>query len=61
MNEREEQFREIASHLPIFFGTDQPETCRNCGGRTDFENVADQKQTHQCGHYGTQYLLEFDH
>ena len=60
MIECEDQLREMVSHLPIFGGTEQPETCRQCGTRTDFDEVTDQQQLHQCGWCGKQYLVEFD-
>jgi hypothetical protein len=32
--------------LPILIGTDQPQTCRKCGARTDFEEVEAGLQVH---------------
>ncbi len=55
-----DQVSEVISHLPIFIGTEQPETCRNCGTRTEFDEVADQRQLHQCARCGNQYLLDVE-
>ena len=60
MSEHEDQLREMVSHLSIFGGTEQPETCRKCGMRTDFDEVTDKQQLHHCGCCGKQYLVEFD-
>jgi len=46
--------------LPIFFGTEQPETCRQCGMRTEFEVLNEQTQLHQCLCCGIKYWVEFD-
>lgn len=54
------QATEQSSDLRLFLGTDQPETCRNCGARTEFEEVSSQQQIHECSGCRTQYLLEFE-
>jgi hypothetical protein len=46
--------------LPVFIGTDQPETCRKCGSRTDFDDIGDGLQLHRCMLCGNQYLVEFE-
>jgi hypothetical protein len=46
--------------LPVFVGTEQPETCRKCGMRTEFEVLDEQTQLHQCIRCGIEYRLEFD-
>ena len=46
--------------LPLFLGSEQPETCRNCGARTEFEAVNRQLQLHRCEECGKQYLVEFE-
>ena len=43
-----------------YLGTDQPETCRLCGARTDFEELPNNQQLHQCLACKEQYVLEFD-
>ena len=60
MSVNEEQQRDIEFGLPKFFGTEQPETCRNCGARTEFHELSEQKQLHQCINCGSRYLLEFE-
>jgi len=42
--------------LDTFIATDQPETCRHCGTRTDFEQVLD-RQLHTCPTCGCIYWL----
>jgi hypothetical protein len=32
----------------VYAATDQPETCPHCGARTDFEELADDRQLHRC-------------
>ena len=46
--------------LPIFLGCEQPETCRNCGARTEFEEVNTELQLHLCEECGAQYFVEFE-
>ena len=46
--------------LNVFIAVNEPETCRNCGARTEFEEVSPQQQVHECGGCGIQYLLEFE-
>lgn len=60
MSVNKDQPSDKATVSQTFLGTDQPETCRNCGARTDFDELADEKQLHQCITCGMQYLLEFD-
>ena len=48
------------SELQIFLAVEQPESCRKCGTRTDFDEVTDKQQLHHCGCCGKQYLVEFD-
>ena len=33
--------------LPVFYWTEQPETCRNCGARTNFDVLPNGLQVHQ--------------
>ena len=54
------QMTEPSIDLPIFLGTEQPETCRECGARTEFDEVNKQQQLHQCCDCGKQYFVEFD-
>ncbi len=44
----------------VYIGTDQPETCRFCGSRTDFEELPNEQQLHQCLDCGKRYIVEFD-
>lgn len=46
--------------LPIFIGTEQPETCRKCGARTDFDEIGDGQQMHCCLHCLNRYLVDFE-
>ena len=46
--------------LPIFFGTEQPETCRRCGVRTEFDEGEDGLQVHNCVHCTNRYIVEFE-
>jgi hypothetical protein len=46
--------------LPIYIGTDQPETCRKCGARTEFDEIGGGLQLHQCLNCSIQYVVEFD-
>jgi hypothetical protein len=46
--------------LPIFLGTDQPETCRLCGGRTQFHVYLNGHQIHECLICKKVYFLEFE-
>ena len=34
--------------LEVYSMTDQPETCRKCDSRTDFIEIDETKQQHQC-------------
>lgn len=51
---------ESTNELPVFYGCEQPETCRKCGSRTDFEDLPDGTQLHQCLNCGKWYIVEFD-
>ncbi len=44
----------------IFLGSDQPETCRYCGARTEFHIFANGLQLHQCIRCAECYLVEFE-
>jgi hypothetical protein len=46
--------------LPLFIGTDQPETCRKCAARTDFDEVEAGLQVHQCSRCANRYAVEFE-
>lgn len=46
--------------LPVFYGTEQPETCRKCGARTDFDVLPNGLQVHQCLNCAKRYVVEFD-
>ena len=46
--------------LPVFYGTEQPETCRKCGVRTEFDDIASWLQVHQCMNCANRYVVEFD-
>lgn len=49
-----------ADELPVFDGTEQPETCRKCGARTDFDEIGGSQQLHQCLRCAKRYLVEFE-
>jgi hypothetical protein len=42
----------------IFFMTDQPEMCRQCGTRTDFVDLSKTRQLHHCRNCQFTYWLE---
>lgn len=44
--------------LDVFIMTDQPETCRQCGMRTDFVDLSTTSQLHRCRNCQFTYLLE---
>lgn len=44
--------------LDIFIMTDQPETCRQCGTRTDFADLSKDTQIHKCSNCQFTYWLE---
>ena len=46
--------------LSIFIGSDQPETCRKCGARTNFDEVAGRLQLHDCLQCANRYIVEFE-
>jgi len=39
---------------------DQPTTCPKCGNRTEFLQIADNKQQHQCLSCKYEFFLDFD-
>lgn len=43
-----------------YMSTDQPETCRECGTRTNFFNLTPILQSHQCPNCKYTYMLEFE-
>ena len=45
---------------PTFIGTEQPETCRACGVRTDFIDLSADRQLHECPSCEKVYYLEFE-
>lgn len=47
-----------AKDLDIFLGTDQPETCRHCGVRTEFFEMKDNRQLHHCTSCDEVYIVE---
>ncbi|RQW85956.1 MAG: hypothetical protein EHM79_10595 [Geobacter sp.] len=44
--------------LDIFIMSDQPETCRQCGTRTEFADFSRGKQIHECSNCYFTYWLE---
>jgi uncharacterized Zn finger protein len=44
--------------LDIFIMTEQPETCRQCGTRTDFVDFSKTRQIHECSNCHFTYWLE---
>lgn len=46
--------------LPVFLGTDQPETCRECGARTNFVELSHERQLHECLNCARFYIVEFE-
>ena len=50
----------LSDQLATFLGTDQPETCRKCGARTDFDELTINKQLHRCFNCDNQYFVEFE-
>ena len=44
----------------IYFGTEQPEACRWCGERTDFDVLSIGLQVHQCLSCAKRYLVEVE-
>ncbi len=50
----------LSNQLATFLGTDQPETCRKCGARTDFDELTIYKQFHRCFNCDNQYFVEFE-
>jgi ribosomal protein S27AE len=41
-------------------GNDQPEFCPKCGGRTEFEQIAEDKQQHKCMTCEYEYFLDIE-
>ena len=46
--------------LDIYIATDQPETCRRCGRRTDCPDINANPQRHTCPECGYTYLVEWE-
>ncbi len=44
----------------IFLASDQPETCRECGTRTNFVELSELLQSHRCPNCKYSYMLEFE-
>ncbi len=44
--------------LDVYIMTDQPEVCPKCGDRTQFIEVDDNRQQHQCTSCNYQYFLD---
>ncbi|TXG96131.1 MAG: hypothetical protein E6R08_10180 [Nevskiaceae bacterium] len=51
---------EALDGLPVFTMTDQPETCPHCGRRSNFDELSDGRQVHQClgAQCGFQWIAE---
>lgn len=49
-------------NLDIYILNDQPTTCGICGSSTDFEDITDTSQFHEClnPYCGYQFLAEID-
>ena len=49
-------------NLDIFILNEQPTTCSNCGASTDFEDVTEKVQLHECLNpdCGYQFITEID-
>ena len=50
----------LSKQLATFLGTTQPETCRKCGVRTDFDELTSTLQLHHCLLCSRWYFVEFD-
>ena len=48
----------VADNLDVFLMTDQPETCRKCGVRTEWISCKDGSQLHTCPSCDFIYLVE---
>jgi predicted Zn-ribbon and HTH transcriptional regulator len=46
--------------LSIFLSSDQPETCRQCGCRTEFDVQEDKTELHKCPDCDFTYILEHE-
>ena len=44
----------------FFLASDQPETCRECGTRTNFFDLTPILQFHRCPNCKYSYMLEFE-
>lgn len=55
-----EWFESSFPDMPVFIGTDQPETCFKCGARTDFNELTSKLQLHHCSLCSHWYFVEFD-
>lgn len=51
---------EHADEEVIYLGTEQPETCRWCGARTDFNVLPSGLQVHTCLNCAKRYMVEFE-
>ncbi len=56
----EEWIESCFPDMSVFLGTDQPETCRKCSARTDFDELTSKLQLHRCFNCDNQYFVEFD-
>jgi len=43
--------------MTTFIMSDQPEVCRYCGARTEFEEIDDNTQLHECPNCNKKYKL----
>jgi len=44
--------------LDVFRATDQPEECSQCSSRTDFENINEIQEYHECLNCGFEFILD---
>lgn len=47
----------FVDEIPTYIMTMQPEECRNCGARTEFWEVLENKQFHFCPSCKTVYIV----
>lgn len=50
----------VHQELLTFFCSDQPETCRRCGARTDFDETESGLQLHNCHCCGNRYFVTLE-
>jgi hypothetical protein len=56
------EYNNPVKELDVFLATDQPETCRKCGARTEFDDFLNSsKQLHKCKACGYSYITEEDY